>query len=663
VNHLLLQQTIFVLPLNLSRMSGKEHMIAHFVNTINTSIDDLRIRFTEQNEKKDNLNHLEIATSLNSFGCIEIVQDANTKIEPVVRSLIRDAVSMLAVLLEKQQNDQLLADQKSLFKFVVSQRARQLEQSNRELKREISERTRIEHQLQESQKFIQQIIETTPNLIYIYNLVERKNEYANRELTDILGYSPEDVIELDSKLLDNLLHPDDIPAAVAHHEKLRSADSDNPVEITYRARHRNGSWRWLRSRELPFARSADDKVTKILGLAEDITESIKAEQTRKRYEQRLRQTQKMEAIGTLAGGFAHDFNNILAAILGYADLARLDLDEKSLSHQQIGEVIKAGHRARELVSQILAFTRQEHLGRIPVQLSKTLQETVALIRTSMPEAIEITTDIEQKTGNILADPTQIHQIVQNLCNNAAQSMNLQGRLDVKLRIRKFSDEELSAHPYSVPGNYLQLSISDTGAGIASEHLDRVFDPYFTTRDIGKGSGMGLAIVAGIMKSHDGFIEVESESGKGTTFNLYFPEAVSPEKTSDTAKSTGTPRGGEHILIVDDEESIVKMTKMRVERLGYTATATTSSKQALELFLADPDQFDLVITDLVMPEYTGDQLAREFLRVRAQLPVIICSGYNSHIGYNSDYIHGSCRFLMKPVPHEELARSIRDALDA
>ncbi len=643
-------------------MSGKEHMLTHFINIINTDNEDFHLRFITQTDK-DNFNHFEVCTALSSFGCIEIVPQENTTLDPVIRSLIRDAITMLALLLEKQQNDTLLADQKSLFKSVVSQRTRELEQSNRDLKREVTERARIEKQLQESQKLIQQIIETTPNLIYIYNLVARKNEFANRKLTEILGYSAEDIVELDADLLETLLHPDDISAAIAHHNKLRSADSDLPITITYRARHRDGTWRWLRCRELPFARSADNKVTKILGLAEDITESVKAEQTRKLYEQRLRQSQKIEAIGTLAGGISHDFNNILAAILGYADLARLDLEENSHPYQHIGEVIKAGHRAKELVNRILTFTRQEHLGKIPVQLGTLLQETVALIRKQMPATIEVKTDINPQSGNILADPGQIHQMVQNLCNNAAQSMNQQGTLVMKLRSREFSDEDMITHPYSLPGTYQHLSITDTGTGIAQEHLERIFDPYFTTRNMGEGSGMGLAVVAGIVKSHDGFIEVESKTGTGTTFNLYFPADTSTHPNGLTSKHTALPRGREHILIVDDEKSIVAMTKMRVERLGYTTTALTSSKDALELFMADPDQFDLVITDLGMPEYTGDQLAEKMFRVRPRLPVIICSGYNSHIDFNIETISACCRFLMKPVTHEELARSIRDALRA
>ncbi len=388
-------------------------------------------------------------------------------------------------------------------------------------------------------------------------------------------------------------------------------------------------------------------------LAEEMAE-------RKNIEIQLRQAHKMEAIGTLAGGIAHDFNNILAAILGYADMAKDDLPYYSPVKYQIEQVIKAGNRAKDLVKQILHFSRNKAEERVPVQIHLIANEALKLLRATIPTTIEIIQNIDPTCGNILAEPTQIHQVLLNICTNAAQAMDAEGgTLTVSLGGCKLTEN--TSLDSTKSKEYIRLSVKDTGPGIDDDLHDRIFDPYFTTKEVGKGSGMGLAVVAGIVRSHGGIIQVGSKPGEGSEFKVLFPRLE--EKTQqDSEFSSPPPTGNERILIVDDDESMTDMTKLRVERLGYQVTATTSSKEALETFRSQPDSFDLVITDQTMPELTGEKLAKELLRLRHDIPIIICTGYSSNLDAEKANFVGISAFIMKPVDKSELARTIRNVLE-
>ena len=381
---------------------------------------------------------------------------------------------------------------------------------------------------------------------------------------------------------------------------------------------------------------------------------------RENVESKLRQSQKMEAIGTLAGGIAHDFNNILAAILGYAELARKNIPEDSLAIKHISHVLKAGYRAEDLVKHILTFSRKETQKRVAVKISKITNEVVELIRASIPSNIEINTDIDANCGNIAADPTEIHQVILNLCTNAAHSMDDHGGvLNVTLGRVELNDENIIND--AKPGSYARIKINDTGTGIEADIIDKVFDPYFTTKETGKGSGMGLSVVHGIVKSHHGFITVDSVPKEGTAFYVYFP--LVEDQTDDVQhKATALPTGTENILIIDDEEIIAAMNKHRAEILGYQAVAMSSSKDALELFRNNPDDFDLIITDQTMPELTGDQLARELRAIRPDIPIIISTGYSSKISPKIAKDLGINAFTTKPIDAGNFANIIREVLD-
>ena len=383
---------------------------------------------------------------------------------------------------------------------------------------------------------------------------------------------------------------------------------------------------------------------------------------RKRLEGQLLQAQKMEAIGTLAGGIAHDFNNILGAIIGYTELAHYDAEPGSMVKLNMEHVLKAGHRAKDLVKQILTFSRRSEQEKRPIQVAPIVTEALTLLRASIPTTVEIIPRIGTRRGVVLADPSQIHQILMNLCTNAAQAMEIQGGvLEVgldKIRLAAYDPVE---YPELNPGRYLKLSVRDNGCGMPLDVIGRIFDPYFTTKGHGKGTGLGLAVVHGIVQSLGGGIRVRSQPGSGSLFEVLLPaweSATVPEKQI----AGPLPGGNERILLVDDELSLVSLEKQMLERLGYRVECRTSSVEALALFQARPDDFDLVLTDMTMPNMTGKDLAVEILTLRPGMPIILCTGYSEGITAESARDIGIRNYLMKPLSIKDLSRTIRKVLE-
>jgi PAS domain S-box-containing protein len=375
----------------------------------------------------------------------------------------------------------------------------------------------------------------------------------------------------------------------------------------------------------------------------------------------LRQAQKMEAIGTLAGGIAHDFNNILSAVMGYTELTLLDLTPESRGRRFLTESLSAANRAKDLVKQILTFTRQQEQERKPVQMGAIVKETLKLLRASLPATIQIHHDIAS-TGVVLADPTHIHQILMNLCTNAHHAMRDRGGvLEVSLDDIAV-DGSAGALLGLKPGPYLELIVSDTGHGMEPSVVERIFDPYFTTKRTGEGTGLGLAVVHGIVKNSAGAIKVFSDPAKGSSFHVYLPRMDLPEAESNESLPRELPSGQERILFVDDEPALVTIAGSMLEELGYSVTVMTRSQGALELVQAEPHSFDLVITDQTMPGITGTSLAQEIFRIRPDMPMILCTGFSQEITGDSASAMGFREFLMKPLAMGDLARAVRSALD-
>ncbi len=395
-----------------------------------------------------------------------------------------------------------------------------------------------------------------------------------------------------------------------------------------------------------------------------VIESKQAEEEQRQLNEHLQQAHKMEAIGILAGGIAHDFNNILGAIIGYAEMVQDDLPVGSLSVHHTSQILLAGTRAKELVNQILAFSRQANTNKIPMQLAIIVNEAIKLLRSSLPTTISIKQDIDPAAGVILADPGQIHQIVMNLCTNAFHAMELQGGdLTISLKKKALTQHDLSAMPpYMQPGNFVELSFRDTGTGIAPEIRGKIFDPYFTTKDVGRGTGMGLAIVHGIVQSYGGYIACESSQREGTVFDILLPTVEKDALHESEYTEEKVPIGTERILLVDDEKMLVEMGQSMLERLGYQVTSRTNGIEALALFRNQPEKFDLVITDLTMPGLTGVDLAQRILHIRPEMPIILCTGYSSLISEEKAQSMGIRGFIMKPIAKKDIAVLIRTILD-
>jgi nitrogen-specific signal transduction histidine kinase/CheY-like chemotaxis protein len=382
-----------------------------------------------------------------------------------------------------------------------------------------------------------------------------------------------------------------------------------------------------------------------------------------RLEKQLRQAQKMEAIGTLAGGIAHDFNNILTIIIGYAEILLDTCSEDDPMRTDLQEVLSAGYRGRSLVEQILTFSRQTEQEQKPLQIGSVIKETLKLLRASIPKTVEIREDVAPEAGMVLADPTQIHQVLMNLCTNAAHAMREKGgELEVRLVDVNLDAETVAArYPNLTPGPYLRLTVQDTGHGMEREVMERIFDPFFTTKGPGEGTGLGLAMVYGIVRAHRGEITVYSEPGKGTTFNVFFPK-IENQTSAETISPRPPSEGQERILFVDDEKVVVQMGRKMLERLGYQVTTSTDGSDALETFRSQPEQFDLVITDQTMPNMTGAELAQELMRIRPDIPVILCSGFSELIDQEKAKAMGIQEFIMKPLLMHEIAETIRNILD-
>jgi PAS domain S-box-containing protein len=460
----------------------------------------------------------------------------------------------------------------------------------------------------------------------------------------------------DPRSLWNAVHPQEQERLLTHQSEANVAGFQGECRIV----RPDNSIRWVRIRTFPL-KNPDGDILYLAGVAEDITEQKSLEEALTKTERQFRQSSRMEAIGTLAGGIAHDFNNILTAILGYTELALATVAKGSRTQRNLQEVLTAGHRAKHLVLQILAFSRQTGQGKKPTPIHMIIREALKLLRATIPSTIEIRQSLKTE-ATILADPTQMHQVIINLCTNAEYAMRETGGI-LKISLKDVEVTEDLARMISglQVGPHVQLTVKDSGTGMTSEILERMFDPFFTTKPIGEGSGMGMAVAHGIITGHGGAIVVDSVVNKGTKIEVYLPTIPTPvwERVMDHGP---IPIGKETILFVDDEETIVHLGKELLTQLGYTVEVYTNSVEALGAFRHDPHRFDLVITDQTMPVLTGEALSRELLQIRPDLPIILCTGFSHIMSAEKAKALGIQAYLMKPLAIRDLVPIIRHVLD-
>ena len=516
------------------------------------------------------------------------------------------------------------------------------------LARDITERQRTEKALAESQARFKDIFETAAAGMVIVHSESRKIVEANPAAAQMIGLRLQ---EIKDRPIDQLIRdPRSNWLLLDEHHAV------NPMECSVVTKEGTAITVLKTMRPMEFNGEAHWIISFV-----SMQKVKEAEWAKRNAERQMHQAQHLQAIGTLAGGIAHDFNNILYGIIGYSELSLDEAPEGSLLRDNLNEILQGSQRAKELVAQILAFSRQGDTEKKPIQPPPLIKEALKLIRASLPATIEIQSDIGPPAETIIANPTQIHQVVMNLCTNAAHAMPPEGgMIKVSLMSETISVEQAGPHGTIAPGEYVKLMVSDNGAGIPERVRNRIFEPFFTTKPQGEGTGMGLAVVLGVVQAHAGGIRVHSEPGEGSRFEILLPVAPGEEQVEEAGEAP-PPGGSERILFVDDESSIIHMGKRMLSKLGYDVTTCLGPSEALEIFQKAPEAFDLVITDLTMPTMKGTDLARILLQMRPDLPVILCTGYGDQITTEQIHKIGIREMLVKPILRYNLAISIRQAL--
>jgi PAS domain S-box-containing protein len=489
-------------------------------------------------------------------------------------------------------------------------------------------------------------VEQADEIIFITDLHSRFM-YTNPAFERVTGFARAEITNRHISALDSKQHP------LEFYRKIQTTlQSGAAWKGRLTCSKKDGSVYEAETTISPI-KDAGGQITHYVCVQRDVTRETELQR-------QLRQSQKMEALGTLAGGIAHDFNNILAAIIGYADMTADEIGPDSPAAQNLQQIKKSGKRAKDLVRQILAFTRTSDQIKRPVKLKALFEDVLTMLRATLPATIAIRQNLAS-TAYLMADTTQMHQLLMNLCTNAANAMpDKSGTITIALDDVTVSRTTPTLFQPMPPGNYIRLTVSDTGTGIKPDIIERIFDPFFTTHAVGGGTGMGLALVHGIMESHAGYITVESTPHRGSTFMVYLArmEGAVNESTVRPATLKGN---NERVLFVDDETDVTAVAEKMLASLGYSVTATTSSLKALSLFAEHPEQFDIVVTDQTMPRKTGFELAREILRIRPDMPIVLCTGYSAQVTELQVRQAGIRALVMKPLDRRELGEAVHHAL--
>jgi len=576
-----------------------------------------------------------------------IIKDLHTRYLDLMPSVIEHVLKHHAVHEERRRAEEELHRAHAELERRVEMRTAELLITNEKLWNQITERRQAEESLRKSEEWMRLIIESSPVGIHIVR--DGRYRYVNPAFVRMFGYeSTDEVVGIPFESVYEPEHHD----LVSSMERAVAHGGEMSRRFEARAVHKGGRSFDVSVWQAPVKFGPD---LSTLGFVIDVSEE-------KQLRAQLLHVQKMEAIGTLAGGIAHDFNNILSVINGYVELALTQVAKNSELYSDLGRVRSAGDRASDLVRQILALSRKDDEEKKPTLVAPIIKETLRFVRASIPPSVEIRQLIQPDERAIMAVPTQIHQIFMNLCTNAAHAMRESGgSLYVLFEWVTLGTNASSRHPDARPGPYCRLTVRDTGHGMPPDVMERIFEPYFTTKAQGEGTGFGLAIVHGIVANHGGFITVESKPGAGSTFQVFLP-AIQQEAPRISSPDEECPRGSESILCVDDEQHIACIMDGMLSRLGYRVVSCTDSEKALGIFCADPRAFDLVITAMSMPKLTGAQLVDEILSVRPDIPVIFCSGGTDvPIGQPAEP-DGVRELIAKPFRKNELAATVRRVLD-
>ena len=573
-----------------------------------------------------------------------------------VQGIARDITTRKQVEARLQQAYQELEHQ-------VQERTADLRQLNAKLQADITERKQVEETLRASEALNRSIVEAMPGGIVQVSQAGHIVR-ANAESQRILGLRYDRRTHcFAAQRAPQFVWEDGTPYEEKEDPIAQCLATHKPQPATTMGiRHPDGTVTWAVFTAIPLRAPATGELTGAVMTFLDITERKQAEEDRKRLEAQLRQSQKMEAIGTMAGGIAHDFNNILGAILNFTELTQYEVTPESSAAANLREVLQASRRAKDLVQQILTFSHQSEMQRQPVQLALLVKETLSLLRASLPTTIEVQQHIAEDSGIVLADPTQMHQILMNICTNAEYAMRETGGI-LAIRVNDVDVDMTMAthHPQLHPGPYVRLTVRDTGQGMTTDMLGRIFDPFFTTKSVGEGTGMGLAVVHGIVAQHGGVITVESAPDAGSTFAIYLPRMQETADKKTQPREGVTPQGTGRILFIDDEVTITHSMSILLESLGYEVIGHTSGREALETFQVEPHRFDLVITDQTMPHMTGETLAQELRQLRPDIPIILCTGFSHVMNAEKAVTQGIDAFCMKPLTVRDLAMTIQEVL--
>ncbi|MGD9364088.1 MAG: response regulator [Desulfobacteraceae bacterium] len=535
----------------------------------------------------------------------------------------------------------------------VRRRTRDLKNANENLQEQIEERRQMADALQKSEAQLRSLQDNIPIGLF-RRTIDGRFLFANPKMVSIFGYDSQDEM-MNVPICRLYDHPEQYDYMM---DWFKASDNIQRLELRFKRQDGTPIWGAVH-----LNRTVDQKTgtAYIDGALIDITDRKKIEDEKHKLETQLRQAHKMEALGTLAGGIAHDFNNILYAIIGYCELALEDAITDTSQQDNLQQAIAGAQRAAELVRQILTFARQTEIKKHPLNLTNIVKESRNLMRATLPTNIEIRTELDANP-TVLADPTQVHQIIVNLCTNASHAMRDSGGvLTIALSMIDITPGNAPCETSLKEGHYALLKVADSGHGMSAETLERIFDPYFTTKAQGEGSGMGLSVVQGIVRSLNGAVCVDSVVGQGSTFNIYLP-AVKIKNLQVQQQPNAIVGGGEHILFVDDESLLTRMISQLLSKMGYHVTTNNNPVAALEQFRNAPEQFDLVISDVTMPQMAGPDMAKEMMKIRPDLPVLLCTGYSANISEQMASNIGARALMYKPLVRDKLSAAIRGALD-